>query len=153
MAHPRRAVVTGLVTPEEYFELVSAVGSLRERFLLRNGQEFFPRKRIGRRGLPNACFENARHFVMAHPEVTYVEGLIFGSIPVPHAWVTINGDDAMDPTLDAQGRSYWGVSFTREQLEKYWPRLGSNGLFSAAFNSGLYADVDPELMKEISAGA
>jgi hypothetical protein len=142
------------MTPQEYLETVSAEGSLHDRFLLRNGQEFAPRKRIGRRRPPKACFANARHFVMSHPEATYVEGLVFTKvgIPAPHAWVTTNGNDAMDPTLDAQGRSYWGVKFTTEQLEKYWPGLGSNGLLGAAFNTGLYADIDPELMKEISAG-
>jgi hypothetical protein len=120
--------------------------------LLRNGQEFVPRKRIGRHGEPKACFENARRFVMSHPEATYVEGLNFYfGMPIPHAWVTITGSDAMDPTLDSRDGSYWGIKFSRAQMEKYWPKMGENGLLSAAVNTGLYANIDPELMKMIKA--
>jgi len=64
--------------------------------------------------------------------------------------VTITGNDAMDPTLDTHNYLYWGVKFTREQVEKYTLRVEANGLLGGAVNSGLYADIDPELMKIVS---
>ena len=143
------------MTPQEFIEqhiaeaeAVFKHSMLHDRFLLRNGREFFPRRRIGRRATAKACFQNAYRFVMSHPEATYVEGYVFSKIPmIHHAWVTISGDDAMDPTLNSNECRYFGVAFTKEQVEKYTTMSGRYDLFGPAWQTGLYADIDPEFME------
>src|SRR5262245_49732537 len=100
--------------------------AILERYALRNGKVFTPRKRIGRKGEPKNCFGNATEIVFdwefrgrKGPKPTYVEGFCMSKElhwPFHHAWVTYTGDDAMDPTLDAAEHEYFGVTIETKEL-------------------------------------
>jgi hypothetical protein len=126
--------------------------SLLERFVLRNGKVYTPRKRIGHRRKAGECYGNATKHVLNNDGV-YVEGFVMIpdiALPLQHAWVTINGDDAMDPTLDAMAHEYYGVAFDRKILGREIVSNGYYGLLDSGLglNTKLMFGMDPEL-KEI----
>lgn len=97
--------------------------ALLQRFVLRNGKSYTPTKRIGRRGIPKQCFDNAARAVLRKDRAdwSYVEGFaIHRDTPIiafHHAWVTTDGTNAMDPTLsDAAEYDYFGITFNRDTL-------------------------------------
>ena len=121
--------------------------ALLERFVLRNGRAFTPRKRIGRRRKARHCFQNSTHFI-SEQDGEYVEGYVDCIIPIHHAWVTINGTDAMDLTLkDTEDREYFGVVFSREVLWEEMLKTGHYGILDTTrgLNIDLMFKVDPEL--------
>ncbi len=124
--------------------------SLLERFVLRNGKQYKPRRRIGRRRKANECYGNATNFVLGK-EGVYVEGFAIHAkrpiIAFHHAWVTINGDDAMDPTLDARDYEYFGVAFDKETLCDEIINNGVYGLLDPGMgiNWRFMFKIDPEL--------
>jgi len=123
--------------------------ALLQRFILRNGKPFTPAKRIGRKRKAKECFCNATEFVVRNGG-TYVEGLVMNrKIPwlIHHAWVTMGGDDAMDPTLNAENYEYFGVTFQRGVLTA---ELVSNKVYGLldpglGMNTRLMFALDPEL--------
>jgi hypothetical protein len=68
-------------------------------------------------------------------------------MPVHHAWVTMNGTDAMDPTLDAEKYQYLGIAFDTDTLRKELLRNGVYGILDPGlgFNTRLMFQIDPEL--------
>lgn len=131
--------------------------ALLERFILRNGKEFTPCPRIGEAGEPKRCFSNAARHVMANPGHDYVEGYALRRsdpiMPIHHAWVTTNGTDAMDPTLDASDHEYIGFRFHKRTLVKELRRNGVYGLFDpgVGLNARLIFGLDPELKPIVEA--
>jgi hypothetical protein len=128
--------------------------ALMQRFVLRNGKEYQPVKRIGPKGEPKGCFGNATNVVLkkrAAAEWDYVEGFaIHRERPIMafhHAWVTTNGNDAMDPTLDAEEYEYFGIAFAKAIVVETVKRTGYYGLFDTGLgmNVKLMFEMDPEL--------
>jgi hypothetical protein len=124
--------------------------ALLENFVLRNGKEFTPRKRIGRKRMMKECFKNAQEFVWENPETTYVEGWVVNSslpFPIHHAWVTVTGKDAMDPTLDAKGHEYFGIAFNTRITHSQMLKNKVYGILDPGhgLNYELMFELDPEL--------
>jgi hypothetical protein len=128
--------------------------ALLERFVLRNGRHFKPSPRIGRKRRAHRCFENAALFVRDRREQymppQYVEGFTLAKdlpVRIHHAWVTMHGDDAMDPTLDAEGREYFGVVMDWDTLDREINGNGVYGVFDPGhgLNFRYMFSVDPEL--------
>jgi len=137
---------------EEIVKNWNALGhpALLENFILRNGKEYTPTKRIGRRKKAKECFCNAHKFVWSHHDVSYVEGYVIREafpFPIHHAWVTITGDDAMDPTLEAEEFQYYGVAFDRGTVTRELIKNKVYGLLDPGLglNYELMFDIDPEL--------
>lgn len=132
-----------------------------ERFVLRNGKEFKPRKRIGRKGKAGLCYMNAAHAVFKHEftgkPMTYVEGFVINKkmafIPIHHAWVTTDGTDAMDPTLNAEEYEYFGVEIKTSELRKELVRNKVYGILDTGYgmNHEFMFKVDPGLEAEVKA--
>jgi hypothetical protein len=123
--------------------------AMLDRFILRNGKVYTPTKRIGHKRTPKECFANATRYVLKNGG-TYVEGYVIGNklpIPIHHAWVTLDGTDAMDITLDAENYQYMGVEFDTDTLRKQTARNGYFGLLDngLGFNTRLMFGRDPEL--------
>lgn len=134
--------------------------ALMQRFVLRNGKEYQPVKRIGRKGAPKECFSNATNVVLCKPVADgwrYVEGFALHRehplMAFHHAWVTTNGDDAMDPTLDADEYWYHGIAFDKPTVVEHIERTGYCGLLDTGFglNVKLMFDMDPELKDIVEA--
>lgn len=101
------------------------VYSCREDFLLRNGKFYEPAKWEGRAGAPRSCYGNCIVQSAIDPTLRYVEGLALSSIgfPTAHAWLTKDGQTALDPTWIKYGvgTAYFGVEFaTRRAWEACW---------------------------------
>ena len=114
-----------------------------DELLLRHGRLYrpVPRPSDVRRGAPNDCFRNATD-IATERRYTYVEGYANGArciIPVHHAWVTVDGETAVDPTWD-DGAVYFGVAFDIDWL---WDFLGRTGYFGVldSFRVDLLAEL------------
>lgn len=123
--------------------------SLLDWFILRNGKPYEPAKRIGRKMRAKHCFNNAANFVLKKGG-EYIEGFCINrniGWPIHHAWVSMGGEDAMDPTLDASGYEYFGVSFPNTVLCKEVARNKVYGLLDPGIglNADLMFAIDPEL--------
>lgn len=124
--------------------------ALLERFVLRNGREFTPTKRVGCKMKPKQCFNNATDFVLCTGG-SYVEGYVFkkkdGFLHVLHAWVTLDGVSTMDPTLDSEEYEYIGVVFDVAVLRRELVRNKVYGLLDPGLgvNFELMFKMDPEL--------
>jgi hypothetical protein len=122
--------------------------ALLERFVLRNGKAYAPAKRKGRKRKAKQCFANATGRMLEEGS-TYVEGFAIRKdfpLPLLHAWVTITGDDATDPTLDAMDFEYYGVSFSRATVTAEIVRNRCYGLLDTGLiNTRLIFQIDPEL--------
>jgi hypothetical protein len=67
------------------------------------------------------CFRNARLVALTYEGATYVEGIAFslhGSdrIGFYHAWITLDGEHAVDPTWRKPGCGYFGIAFPIKQV-------------------------------------
>lgn len=126
---------------------------LMERFILRNGKTYAPRSRIGRKRQAKQCFANSTRFVLDNGG-SYVEGYTLGmGLPIHHAWVTMNGNDAMDPTLEASTHEYFGVEFGKALLQRELLRKETYGLLDDGIflNARLMFELDPELKTIVEA--
>jgi len=60
------------------------------------------------------CFRNAQ-ILAIEGRATYVEGIcVARSVPwigFAHAWLTLDGEHAIDVTLDAESHAYFGIAF------------------------------------------
>ena len=125
--------------------------SLLQRFVLRNGKPFAPRHRLGHKRKARQCFANAANFVLSKRAGTYVEGFALNKempfMPIHHAWVTMDGETAMDPTLDAEGYEYFGVVFDTDLMRRELLRLRRYGLLDTGLglNHEFMFALDPEL--------
>ena len=131
--------------------------ALLQRFVLRNGQEYAPTKRIGRKMEMKQCFANSYKTVFRNPDWSYVEGYAIHRtnpiMAIHHAWVTTNGSDAMDPTLDAAQYEYFGIAFDRMAMITETARNRFFGLLDTGLglNVRLMFELDPELQSIVEA--
>jgi hypothetical protein len=134
--------------------------SLLQRFVLRNGKEYTPGKRIGRRGAAKQCFRNSHLAVARRPSADgwlYVEGFaIHREYPIlafHHAWITVDGDTAMDLTLDAAQYDYMGVAFDKQTLMEETARTEFYGLLDMGLglNARFIFGIDPDLKAVVEA--
>lgn len=127
--------------------------ALMERFVLRNGRAFMPARRVGRRGRLKQCYANATSRVLRHGG-EYVEGYTLTcGLPISHAWVTLDGVGAMDPTLPADEHEYFGVVLPTRILTRELGLLGHYGILDTrhGLNHRLMFELDPELESIVSA--
>jgi hypothetical protein len=116
-----------------------------ERFVVRGGQEWQPRDRktnniVFPSRQKSMCYMNAAHAMMYwknanNPKLVYVEGFAVRpslGILIQHAWVgDIETSFCFDPTWnDPTECSYFGVPFTREEMEAEQATTGVYGLLS-----------------------
>lgn len=96
-----------------------------ELAVLANGHPFVPtvRPKGFDLGKPKDCFVNAGDYAISDPKFgTYVEGFAASDDmpPFHHAWLTLDGETAIDVTLrDATGFSFFGIEFPTELLLKW----------------------------------
>ena len=145
-------IAAALATTVANWERIGAP-ALMERFVLRNGKAFAPGPRRGPRRKRHQCFKNATDFVCNGGGGTYVEGYtMIGDLPVfiHHAWVTFDGETAMDPTLvDTGDHQYFGIEIPKDALiaaimetERYGVLDHGLGL-NTAFMFGRDPDLEP----------
>jgi hypothetical protein len=139
--------------------------ALMQRFVLRNGREYTPTARIGKKGTPKQCFQNATQAVLARPirdlpvreRWRYVEGYCISRVnPIMafhHAWIAVDGDKAMDPTLDAEQYEYIGIEFPKPNVVAWMKELGYYGILDTGrgLNIKLMFGMDPELKTIVDA--
>ena len=93
-----------------------------DRLILKYGRPFvgIKRPKYFRRRAAKACFSNAYTLTMEKGG-TYCEGVAVGkSLGFHHAWITLDGEDAIDVTLpDAQDHSYYGIEFRSDQFDRF----------------------------------
>lgn len=91
----------------------------RERFVLDRGRPYtgIVRPKGYRQRARKQCFTNASRLAL-EDRGTYVEGFVTASGgPIHHAWITIDGQTAVDTTLpDAPARHYFGIAFNQAAL-------------------------------------
>jgi hypothetical protein len=138
----------------ETWEMLN-VPALLERFVRRNGKWFAPVKRIGTKREPKACFSNATTFVQKRGG-KYVEGYVLNKkLPwlFHHAWVTMTGFDAMDPTLNSNKYEYFGVEFDFDVVRREIVRNKVYGLLDPGLglNTELMFAIDPALKPVVEA--
>ena len=103
------------------------------------------------------CFSNSTEFVVRKRQGTYVEGYAlskkFPIMPIHHAWVTMDGNDAMDLTLNAEDYEYFGVTFDNDTLWAELRKLKRYGILDTGFglNHELMFRLDPELEANLHA--
>lgn len=108
-----------------------------EEFVLREGEAMALTRKDPRvkRGTPKECFSNSTHYVLEHPDHTYVEGFVLSPkvpIAIHHAWTVNKAGLVIDPTLEwRKGSAYFGVKFATEDLLRRIRASGYYGLYCA----------------------
>jgi hypothetical protein len=131
--------------------------ALLHRFVLRNGKAYTPTKRIGRKMEMKQCFANSYKTVLRKTDWSYVEGFTIHRerplMAIHHAWVTTNGNDAMDPTLNAAEYDYFGIAFDRMTMIEETARNRFYGILDTGLgmNVRLMFGLDPELRSIVEA--
>lgn len=70
-------------------------------------------------GTPKQCYHNAAILSLARDDLTYVEGVARGILPVSHAWCINESNEVVDPTWSYDPTDeYFGIAFNREYLAK-----------------------------------
>jgi hypothetical protein len=113
----------------------SCGNTIVEKAILHHGRPFIgvDRPKHFRLGKIKECFVNAGVLADAGRGI-YVEGFIttpVHSIPIHHAWITLDGVHAVDVTLrePAPNCSYFGIPFSSEVLQSALCRLNCWGPF------------------------
>lgn len=122
-----------------------------EDFVLQHGMRFDGRGKLpkkARMGKARQCFKNATQLVLAHPNLTYVEGYACGIIPVMHGWCVTKEGDVIDPTWK-DGREYFGVPIKRSYLIKSMRLYGVYGIIDLWQNRWPIFNLQPEEFKEL----
>lgn len=126
---------------------------LLELFVARNGKPFEVSDSVVRMGPEKECFKNATQAAFASMDLDYVEGFVASRKflwPIHHAWVTLDGSRALDPTLrDPREFYYLGVQFDNDSLRAESVRNGVYGMLDTGtgLNADLMFRLDPELRK------
>jgi hypothetical protein len=91
-----------------------------------------PRPKGFRRGPPKMCFQNAGRLAFSGRGI-YVEGYALlgpdDDSPKHHAWITLNGSEAVDVTW-AKGETceYFGIAVQQDDLMRWLARKGYWGV-------------------------
>jgi len=117
--------------PEE----IGAVERLGQRYIPTSVPKGLPRYRA-----MNQCYRNACRAATDDPRLRYVEGLALqGTMWIGHAWVTMDGEHAIDPTWRGQlycgqridpAAEYFGVEIPIKDVWELWSKMGSMGLIA-----------------------
>lgn len=116
------------MSQEEYlqFHVSSLLNQPRGRdprrvFVIEHGRAFVPgalpatirRMEIGQ------CYANAQELALAHPELTYVEGVAAGLTVRDHAWCVTGDGLVIDPTWrEPESCAYFGIPFQTSYLKQ-----------------------------------
>ena len=132
---------------------------LTAQFVMRNGKVFdkiepWPGKHM----TPKECYTNATQVVLGASihrpdgDLEYVEGYAMRNdimFPFQHAWVLVDGERVLDPTLrDPHNYQYFGVPFSPEFLYEETMKNGYYGLYcpdGIAINVELFEKFDKEM--------
>ncbi len=81
------------------------------------------------------CFYNAQDLAVCN-RGRYVEGVAYartstnGWIGMHHAWITLDGETAIDVTYpDAEAHNYFGIEFPTSEIAERWCSTGQIGSF------------------------
>jgi len=124
--------------------------AMLQRFILEQGREFVAGPRSVKKMKMKECFRNATQVALSSSEFTYVEGYVLSEdipILIHHAWLTKDGETAMDPTLDAEGHFYYGVMIPLEELVSEISKSRVYGIFDTGLglNASYLFDRMPSL--------
>lgn len=139
------------MTTHEYLEWLTANMPAPEGwithvgYVLKNGREYTLTADSfkGRRMLKKECYRNAGMMALRRDDLTYVEGYAMcGPIPIEHAWLADEDGNVIDPTIRQSATmpmsDYFGVPFTRAELEETIGRTGVWGIISVMTNRELF---------------
>ena len=105
-----------------------------EAWLLANGAESFdhaPRPADVEQGTPQECYRNAFLLAISRDDLTYVEGIVVhGRLPMPihHAWTIDLDDNVVDPTIEDDDLTYFGVRVPDEVAAEVIVEAGFYGI-------------------------
>jgi hypothetical protein len=100
--------------------------------LIERGKVFTPIKRPKgyRKRRDRECFMNAALLAIDRRGI-YVEGLacssLFPKLAAHHAWITLDGVHAIDPTWAEPGTFYLGITFDVKTVARKWLALPPGG--------------------------
>jgi hypothetical protein len=120
--------------------------------LIANGRLFTGIRRPNgfRQMMRKNCFRNAQ-ILAVEGRATYVEGIcVARSVPwigFAHAWLTLDGEHAVDITLDAQSHVYFGIAF--EDKCELARAICKAGYYQSRLSLDTVMDVPPELAEAI----
>ena len=123
---PRFRVVSTLSADEKWliqirndFRLVDVSLDLLAA-LEKSGKEFTPIARpkgYRRQRRQGDCFHNAADIALRDPKATFVEGVAWDmGCGFHHAWITLDGEHAIDQTWPKLGKAYFGIAVPTKQL-------------------------------------
>lgn len=110
-----------------------------EDLLLKHGRFYVPQElpRKYNRKAMKQCFHNAAALARgSRGQLTYVEGIAAGIIPVHHAWCVDAAGKVVDVTWDPMGTAYFGVPFPTDRVRRM-QRSDNGSMFM----------VDPSLLR------
>jgi hypothetical protein len=88
--------------------------------LEKSGKEFTPIERpkgYRRQRRPSDCFHNAADIALRDHNATFVEGVAWNmGCGFHHAWITLDGEHAIDQTWPMPGAAYFGIAVPTKQL-------------------------------------
>jgi hypothetical protein len=120
--------------------------AIMQKYVLDNGRAFNKVELSDRLGKPKLCFMNAAHEVWDNPDYEYVEGyMILSTIPIliHHAWVYDKKRNvAIEVTTKDVGDAYYGVTFSKSDLNKWLLKSGVYGILDTGVGLNI------ELMKK-----
>jgi hypothetical protein len=122
------------VTPRELFEMrLDRFGEHPfVRFMLDNGRDcpIGPETFAGPHGEKGQCYKNSSLLAFNDHRLTYVEGtvVVFGGVPIDHAWCVNAAGVVIDPTLTDNASDYYGVPFHTDYVRKACLKNGYYGL-------------------------
>lgn len=123
-----------------YLQAEAAMGGFSARFITTAGRPYTRRllEHSYRRGVRNACYENAFELALVHPELTYCEGRALSvGIPIEHAWCITPDGLVVDTTWDAGESEYHGVAFDTRFLKGWVTRRKRYAVLAEVFPSEL----------------
>jgi hypothetical protein len=98
-----------------------ANASFLYKFIYDNGHYYksIPLPKDVPMGVPKECYHNAAILSLALPDLTYVEGVARGILPVSHAWCINESNEVVDNTWPYNpSDEYFGIAFNREYIAK-----------------------------------
>jgi hypothetical protein len=99
--------------------------------LKKSGKEFTPIERpkgYRRQRRLSDCFHNAADIALRDHNATFVEGVAWDmGCGFHHAWITLDGEHAIDQTWPTPGAAYFGIAVPTKQLAHVIARTAYHG--------------------------